>query len=661
MSEAEQILGTVINILSGWQWRLYRSSMLPHPFPETITRWHSCTQGGPTSEIIPELRDAGYIPDPFLDLNKQDHRVQAVKTCQWLYACEFDLFLPLETMAHDLVFEGLDTLARVFINDTPILDSDNMFRRHRVPVATFLRPGTNVIQIRFDSAWEWGLIREANHVKKLETSNGHPSRVHVRKAAYHYGWDWAPSLMSCGIWREVRLESYSARIRNPSATFEVAEDLKSANLNVSWDGLVSWDRFEREPRAYIGVRVLSPWGTLITSEGTSVSLALGTGDPSKSKAGIVIPIPEPHLWWPYGHGEQHLYYVNLAVCYPRPVRDEQDGHVTLRVGARRASLIRRPVKDEEGESFFFEINNQPIYISGSNIVPLRYFPTEASQKDYHKMIDTCLKGNQNMLRVWGGGIYEHDEFYAECDRRGVLVWQDFMFSCAQYPWTEEFEATVTREARVQLYRLRQYCSIVVYAGNSEAYHVFENYDLEDFPARPLYEEVLPDLVANLAPGVAYLPGSPWSEDDSTNPLVGDIHQWHVWRGTQEPYQLWPKLTGRFVSEFGLMSHPSVECIHRTITDPAQRYPQSAEMEMHMKPDGGVRKLAQYILENIRVDFTNMLNRVYASQLVQAECIGHAIRSCRRRWIGPGREYCGGQLVWQVWSCAGVLLSQADFS
>ncbi|KAL1979125.1 hypothetical protein VTN96DRAFT_6762 [Rasamsonia emersonii] len=471
------------------------------------------------------------------------------------------------------------------------------------------------------------------------------SRLHVRKAQYHYGWDWGPILLTCGPYREIRLESYASIVYDVFANATVADDLQQATLDVSWDAILDRD-------VSLDITVTSP-SQLVFHTTTALSSTDGHGRAS-------LAIPKPELWYPVGYGPQIFYTVDICL------RDKEGTHLQTtrkQVGMRRLRLVQQPLLDEPGTSSFFKINNVPIYMSGSNWIPGHSFLTAMTPSDYASAVQSCLDSNQNMLRIWGGGVYEHDALYEECDRRGVLIWQDFMFACGQYPCYPEFAASVKKEAIDQVKRLRQYCSVVLYAGNNEDYAVAEMLKLEwdpddhsgdwtatNFPARTIYETHLPAIVAEYAPGVPYHPSSPWGGKNTEDCTVGDIHQWNVWHGSQEKYQLWDKLVGRFVSEFGMLAFPSARSIRRFVTNPAQRYPQSAVLNLHNKADGAERRLALYVLENLRVDSMDLDSWIYATQLVQAECMSFAIRSCRRQWKGPGREYCGGQLVWQINDC-----------
>jgi beta-mannosidase len=288
--------------------------------------------------------------------------------------------------------------------------------------------------------------------------------------------------------------------------------------------------------------------------------------------------------------------------------------------------------------------------------------TALTKQDYQGWINKAVVGNQVMLRVWGGGIYEPDIFYEECDRVGILVWQDFMFACGAYPYFAEFAKSVRKEAEDQVKRLRNFCSVAIFAGNNEDYMVAEaknlEYDRNDlsgdytktaFPARTAYETDFPRIVSKYS-DVPYHPGSPWGGVNIGDPTIGDIHQWNVWHGQQEKYQNWRKLGGRFVSEFGMLAFPPLKTIKKVITDPQQRYPQSITMDSHNKATGFERRLALYVMENIRVRGMDLESWIYATQLMQSECLAYAYRCWRREWKGPGREYIAGALVWQINDC-----------
>ncbi len=375
-------------------------------------------------------------------------------------------------------------------------------------------------------------------------------------------------------------------------------------------------------------------------------------------------IDNPALWYPIRYGKQPMYDIKATLL----AAGEEVDSVSKRIGLRRAELIQRPLEEQPGTSFFFEVNNIPIYCGGSDWIPADNFIPRITPQKYYDWVKLVAEGNQFMIRVWGGGIYEEQAFYDACDELGILVWQDFMFGCGNYPAWPALLQSIDREARENVKLLRHHPSIVIWAGNNEDYQYqesegltydYENKDAEswlktDFPARYIYEKVLSDACADLIPNVFYHPGSPWGAGQNTrDATVGDIHQWNVWHGTQEKYQNFDKLVGRFVSEFGMEAFPSVKTIDAFLPlgkDDPDRYPQSSTIDFHNKADGHERRIALYLVENMRYAPDPLEQFVYCTQLMQAECLASAYRLWKREWRGPGREYCGGALVWQTNDC-----------
>lgn len=378
---------------------------------------------------------------------------------------------------------------------------------------------------------------------------------------------------------------------------------------------------------------------------------------------VTFHITNPELWYPIRYGKQPLYTISAILL------DDQNqiDSLTKKIGLRRAELIQRELQDQPGTSFFFQINNIPIFCGGSNWIPADNFIPRISKQRYRDWVKLVADGNQFMIRVWGGGLYEEQAFYDACDEMGILVWHDFMFGCGNYPvWTDLLDS-IEEEARVNVKMLRHHASIVIWAGNNEDYQYAEqeslNYDPKDntpdnwlmtnFPARYIYEKLLPDVCKDLIPDTYYHPASPWGGKDTTDPTVGDIHQWNVWHGTQEKYQDFDKLVGRFVSEFGMEAFPSVKTIDDYLplgkNDP-DRYPQSSTVDFHNKATGHERRIALYLVENMRYAPDPLEHFVYCTQLMQAECLASAYRLWKREWRGPNREYCAGALVWQINDC-----------
>lgn len=323
------------------------------------------------------------------------------------------------------------------------------------------------------------------------------------------------------------------------------------------------------------------------------------------------------------------------------------------IGFRKSELIQEAYPDEEGTSFYFKINDLPIYINGTNWIPAHNYVTTLTREDYAKWVEKNRFAQQNLLRIWGGGIYESDYFYEEADKAGVLVWQDFMFACGQYPGDEKFRANIQIEVEQQLKRLRQYSSIIIYAGNNEDYVLVEEQNLaSQFFAKPIYEEQLPHAVAKHHPNAEYIIGSPFSPKGliSSDSTVGDVHEWNVWHGKELDYQDWPSIAGGFVSEFGMLAFPNIKTYKENISDKDEFYPQSRTVELHVKAAGFERKLSYYIFKNLRLRGVSLKDWIYYSQLVQSESNHFALNAFRRRWGHDKNRRTGGQIVWQLNDC-----------
>ncbi|PCG94544.1 Glycoside hydrolase, family 2, immunoglobulin-like beta-sandwich [Penicillium occitanis (nom. inval.)] len=583
----------------------------------------------------------GRIQDPFIDRREID--VEWVGEHAWTYATTFP------TPAADggkiyLLFEGLDTFAVVKLNGKVILESENMFLSHRVDISGVVKPsGDNVLSIDFDSALLRGREIEKKHPEyRFIAHNGEASRVGVRKAQYHWGWDWGPILMTCGPWRPVHLQVCEAYVKETKITYDLGKDLTTAKGTVQLD-------FEGEVEE---VRVV------ITLDGTEVFR--GSQATKSSLAKIKFELHQPKLWYPSGYGKQPLYDIATELVKNGTVIDQQ----SRKTGFRKIELVRND--DKAGQSFYFKVNNIDVFCGGSCWIPADNFLPSITPDKYRRWLQTMIEGNQIMTRVWGGGIYEDDVFYATCDELGILVWQDFMFGCGNYPTWPELLDSIREEARQNIRRLRDHPSIAIYAGNNEDYQIQEHYKLDydydnkdaeswlggSFPARYIYEHLLPTVCAEEDPSIAYWPSSPFSNGKHTSDQTcGDIHQWNVWHGSQKKYQEYPVIGGRFNSEFGIACLPNLPTIKYFVTKESEMYPQSRTLDFHNKADGHERRIATYVVENFRIDPT-LEGHIFLTQLAQSEAMAFAYRGWRRQW-GQDR-YCGGALVWQLddcWPCS----------
>lgn len=454
------------------------------------------------------------IPDPYIGKNELD--VQWIGEKAWIYRTSFSSPKIEQGSKAVLAFDGLDTFATVVLNGDRVLVSDNMFTPERVDVTKTVKEGENELVITFDSAYLRGWKEVEKYPEhKWGCWNGDNSRLAVRKAQYEFGWDWGPVLNTCGPWRPVNLEIYESRLSDLYFDTDVEKDLKSATViaHARVEGTANKVRFD----------------VSLNGENVASETVTGHGD-------IQAPfhISSPSLWYPVRYGKQPLYTVKATLLSDK---DDKIDTVTKKIGLRRAELIQRELDGQPGTSFFFQVNNIPIYCGGSDWIPADNFLPRISRQRYYDWVKLVADGNQLMIRVWGGGIYEDQAFYDACDEYGVLVWQDFMFGCGNYPAHPEILKSIKREAEENVKLLRHHPSIVIWAGNNEDYQYqessgltydYDNKDAEswlktDFPARYIYEKVLAEVCAELIPATYYHFGSPWGGGRPTSdPTVGYV-------------------------------------------------------------------------------------------------------------------------------------------
>ncbi len=623
------MLSTSTSLRTGWYVKSHDTAL---SFDDNFRQHDGWLPAEVPGTIHQDLLTAGRISDPYFGTNELD--VQWVGERDWLYRCTFDLSSQMHEMQHvDLCFDGLDTFATVWLNGTQILVSENMFVPQRIAVKHLLHTAENELRIHFASALLRGKALEKQYGKR-PAWNGDVSRVYVRKAQYHYGWDWGPCLLTAGLWQDVRIESYDARITNLHCPAAVADDLSSATLPVT---LTLAQNATQSP--YLNVM-------LTLFDANDQPLASTTTPVTASQITHAFTIEQPQLWWPNGYGEQPRYRLQAVLKQDETALDS----VETCIGLRHLRLVQQPVEGEPGTTFFFEINNTPIFCGGANWIPDDLLVPRVTPERYRANLERAAAAHMTMLRVWGGGIYEQDIFYDLCDELGLLVWQDFMFACGMYPAHAEFQASVRQEAEAAVRRLRHHPCLALWCGNNEDYSIAESVGQiqGDFPARAIYEQLLPSVCAELDPTRPYWPGSPYGGSSSGDPTIGDRHTWEVWHGPVAPYQNYDQYWGRFVSEFGLEAAPALSTIY-SFTTPEERYAQSHTFEHHNKSTDGTRRLAIYLNDNIRYPAT-LEEYVYGTQFLQAEAMAHAIRAWRRRW-GTTKQYAvAGALVWQLNDC-----------
>jgi len=573
-----------------------------------------------------DLMENKVIPDPFYRDN--EIRTQWVEDRDWIYEKEFNLDGEVLKRTHvELVCEGLDTFAVLTLNGTEVARTDNMFRAYRFDVGSLLRAGRNRLCIRFDSPVRRSLELEEKLSYRLP--GGAP---HVRKAPYHFGWDWGPRLVTSGIWRPIFIDAWDGpRIEDVAVTTTLQSN-GEARLDVT--GSFTADL---AGAARIEVTVQGK-NTFSRQDGILLK-------PGRSEKTITLVIPEPDLWWPAGMGEQNLYRVEVALSSGGRIVDR----AAKRIGIRNMELNRR--SDKWGTSFHFSVNGVPFFAKGGNWIPADSFPSRVTPARYGELLRSCVDANMNMLRVWGGGIYESPIFYDLCDELGIAIWQDFMFACALFPGDRAFLDNVEAEAEYVIRSLRHHPCLALWCGNNECEEGWFHWGWKDsLPAavwedyEKIFHQILPRSVRRWDGRRPYWPSSPHSEETGSprSPDSGDMHYWGIWHG-KEPFSNYRNQLHRFQSEFGFQSFPRLETV-KSFTLPEDRNLSAPVMEQHQKHPQGNTLILHYMLDHYRLpkDFESLL---WLSQVLQAEGMKTAVEHFR-----SGMPRIMGALYWQINDC-----------
>jgi beta-mannosidase len=612
-----------------------------------------------------DLLRAGVIQDPFTRMAERS--CAWVDETDWVYETEFEVDDPAPPHAY-LLFHGLDTIAEIFLNEEPLGHTDNMFIPHEFPVSGRLKPGLNSLRVIFRSALRVGRERQQAWADSgNDTLAPHwfvwGARSFVRKAQYMYGWDWGPELVSCGIWRPVELVTVPvARILDWKYDVEFVGGTHASpeKALVHVAAVV-----ERSPEDDEEVTLLaSLWAETEAGFRPTFKTA-GTVEvlerQNRSSVTISLSVDAPVRWWPAGHDPAGqgvtpaLYYVRLEL---KTNGGTVDCLEDATIGLRTVELVREEDEDSRGESFKFRVNGVDIFAKGANWIPCDSFPGRIEQEwerdawtkdDRIGIVLTQARdAGFNMLRVWGGGLYESEHFYRWCDLLGILVWQDFPYGCAYYPDAGDYAEAARKEATAAVRHIRNHPSLALWCGNNEN-HMMYNSAWEGKESRAprylgerIYHEILPEVVAAEDPKTPYWPSSPYGGENPNSPDVGDRHDWDVWHGVGD-WVHYVEDDSRFVSEFGFAASCGMKAWDRCLA-PGDRWPASPAVRWHDR----TRKGYDTYLDFIRLHFPDpqtLEDLVYYSQLNQAEAMKCGVEHWRRR---KGR--CWGTLIWQLNDC-----------
>jgi len=606
-------------LLSGG-WLLRKTPQ--NSIPQTINFPDQGISASVPGTVHTDLLHSGLIPDPFYGNNEKE--LLWIHENDWIYETFFDF--PPEFRSKKqiyLVCDGLDTVCEIRLNGKILSETINMFRHYRFPINTYLNKHNNHLQLYFHSPKKIA-DRKKNRYGNLWGAN-HSERVFLRKAQYSFGWDWGPSFQTMGIWKPVYLyQSEDIRIRDVRFhTSTIHNNTAVAMIEIDFDGNTK------------EAKLLE-----IELKNEDQVLRKKIVDPKAGTLQIRIEIPNPRLWYPNGEGKPNLYQLNVNL------RNQNDIIVdewTRNVGIRTITL---ETVSKGKPSFRFIINGKPIFIKGANWIPSDSFLPRVTSDKYENLLGKAKAAGMNMLRVWGGGIYENDIFYEICDRLGLMVWQDFMFACGHYPEHQEFISNIEEEFRQNINRLQRHPSLAIWCGNNEnewGWFMDHGTSVKNMPGYPIYHQIIPNILKKLDPLRPYWPTSPFgSEPDPNSEKSGNRHQWDIWSsGVDYPEVKSDK--SLFVAEFGFQGPANRETFEKALPQ-SDWQPDAPLFLFHNKQIEGSKLLSHFLSCHLPVQ-DKWKDYIYLTQLNQ----GFALKTCIEHWRSRWPK-TAGSIVWQLNDC-----------
>jgi len=602
-------------------------------YPAAARRMRDLESGGWMQATMPgsvykNLIEAGQLSET--DLYENPEKYRQISEKPWVYRKKFDICDELfDCERLEVVFDGLDTITSIWLNNRLIGRTDNMFTAFWFNVKSLLKPKNNSLLIKFEPAVAYSKKLMARYTKFDESDFINPHRVYIRKAQFQFGWDFCPQLPGCGIRQTVRLEgTKKAKIANVHVrTIDCNHKYADVKIDITVDAAVK-GRFTCELD--------------INCEKQNFKQTL-TFNPGQCRQSTVIHIKGPLLWWPRGYGTQNLYQLGIKLLSDDQLIDQKQ----TKFGIRIVKLNRS--KTGKSTNFCFEVNGRKIFARGANWVPASIFTGSVTKTDYEVLLNMAAQANINMLRVWGGGYYETEDFYRLCDRLGIMVWQDFMFACGCYPDRKWFVEQVKNEAGHIIKRLRNHPCLVLWCGNNEIDQMHSTGKLgksKKFYGKDIYHKLLGRLVAELDPDTDYIPTTPLSEKEKFRPdRLLTVHQWDIWSGHQpiDNYLCPPEQIPQFVTEFGLQSMPTGKSLRRLCPAKKPRIG-TQNLEKHNYQQQGNSRLYRYTADYFG-PVKDPLLFAYASQLVQARAAKLYVEHLR-----ANNTKNNGVLFWQFNDC-----------
>ena len=594
-------------------------------------KWVPATVPG---SVYQDYLNNGLMEDPYY----RDNELQALELMEhdFIYRTVFDVEETLLQCAHTLLhFDGIDTLADITLNGTLLGHADNMHRVWEYDVKQLLHEKNNELRVILYSPVNFVREMDKQDPDIAMSVDAMRGASYLRKAHGMFGWDWGPRLPDAGIWKEVSLFGVEeARISDVCISQKHEENRVDLALEIR---LETFDEIRSEDYL-IKVTAVDPSGK--TCAETEQELGKR----------VDLRISNPQLWWPNGYGPQNLYHITVELCQGDRVLDSW----TRRIGLRTIRLVQE--KDQWGVSFCHEVNGVRIFAMGADYIPNDNILPKVTPERTRQLLSDARDCNFNCMRVWGGGCYADDVFLDCCDEFGILVWQDFLFACATYDLTEEFEANIRAEFRDNIRRMRHHACLGLWCGNNEMESFIASHR-EEWCIKPkqfsdyinMYEYIIPRMLKELDPATPYIPSSPTSGgafDDPDDDNRGDRHYWDVWHGGK-PITEYRKFFFRYLSEFGFNSMPDLKTIE-SFTTPEDRNFFSYVMEKHQRCVNGNGTIMRYLQQSYQLPST-FERQVYASQMLQAEAMRYGVEHLR-----ANRGRCMGAIIWQfndIWPCA----------
>ena len=625
------------------------------------------------ASVLSVLSENDVIPEPYWKDNED--KLHSLLEEPFTFTCSFDV--DAELLKNPLLllrFEGVDTIADLYVNDTFLGTLDNMHRTWEFPVQDILHEGKNSCRLLFHPAFTEA-TKAFQKCATRGTEDAWEGFSHIRKAHYMYGWDWGAHLPDAGIFRDVKLIGIDeARFdsvlitqthADGNVTLHVAPQFHKAPgvLNQTASGASGQEVSGiSAPGAY---GTVSPCDAVCAEDAAACCTLAELGDGYSYEVTVTEPegtcasypgspadirIENPKLWWPNGLGSQPLYTVSVKLFHGEVCLDTY----TRRIGLRTLTVNTQP--DEYGCRFAHEINGQTVFAMGADYIPEEHILPRKRKEKTIQLLQDCKLANFNSIRVWGGGYYPDDFFFDLCDELGLIVWEDFMFACSVYELTPQFEESITHEFIDNIKRIRHHASLGLWCGNNEMEDFVKQGEWVSKPSEVrdylfMYERVIPSVLRKYDPVTFYWPSSPSSGgalEFPQDPNRGDVHYWQVWHGNK-PFTEYRQYFFRYLSEFGFQALPSVRTVEEGISDdPQDQNLFSYMMEKHQRNHAANGKIMNYLQQTYRYPY-NFSDMVYASQLLQADGIRYGVEHFRRN-----RGRCMGAVYWQVNDCWPVI-------